>query len=80
MKAVDILLPLMVCGLSFVAGWSFGHKFNAPKKRYPIEVQCAWERNTSGSCAMLADSVNGDTVWKDGLWIVNQNIVNVEFR
>ncbi len=27
-----------------------------------------------------ADSVKGDTIWKDGISIVNKNIVNVSFK
>lgn len=30
--------------------------------------------------SMDADSVRGDTIWKDGKWIVNNNIVNVVFK
>jgi len=29
---------------------------------------------------MEADSVKGDTIWKDGLNIVNKNIINVNFK
>jgi hypothetical protein len=79
MKAVDILLPLFVGPISFCAGWAVGSKFNAPKKRYPIEVHLTSE-GSDGYLTMKADSVRGDTVWKDGLWIVNRNIVNVTFK
>ena len=52
-----------------------------PTKHYPIEVQTYW--STTGYASyptMQADSVKGDTIYKDGLGIVNKNIINIEFK
>jgi hypothetical protein len=50
-------------------------------KNYPIEVQCHWETGqVSYYPTMEADSVKGDSIWKDGLMIINKNIKNVEFK
>jgi hypothetical protein len=54
---------------------------NKPTKNYPIEVRCHWETSQSSYYpTMEADSVKGDTIWKDGNRIVNKNIRNVEFK
>ena len=51
------------------------------KKHYPIEVRCHWETSQSSYYpTMEADSVKGDTIWKDGNKIVNKNIINVIFK
>ncbi len=57
-----------------------------PTKQYPIEVQTYW--STTGYASypkkykliMEADSVKGDTIYKDGIFIVNKNILNIEFK
>jgi len=52
-----------------------------PTKEYPIEVQCHWiTSGHAGYPTMEADSVKGDTIWKDGNKIVNENIINVTFK
>ena len=52
-----------------------------PTKHYPIEVSCYWEtEQASHYPTMEADSVKGDTIYKDGLGIVNKNIKNVKFK
>jgi len=44
-------------------------------------VRCHWETSQSSYYpTMEADSVKGDTIWKDGNRIVNKNIRNVEFK
>ena len=51
------------------------------KKNYPIEVQTHWQTNQVSSYPTIeADSVKGDTIWKDGNKIVNKNIINVAFK
>ena len=50
-------------------------------KYYPIEVNCYWHTDQTASYpTMEADSVKGDTIYKDGLGIVNKNIKNVIFK
>ena len=52
-----------------------------PTKNYPIEVQTHWQTNQVSSYpTMEADSVKGDSIWKDGVMIINKNIKNVEFK
>jgi hypothetical protein len=52
-----------------------------PTKNYPIEVSCHWETGqVSYYPTMEADSVKGDSIWKDGVMIINKNIKNVEFK
>jgi hypothetical protein len=52
-----------------------------PTKNYPIEVRCHWETGqVSHYPTMEADSVKGDSIWKDGIMIINKNIKNVEFK
>ena len=50
-------------------------------KQYPIEVLTNWSTDGyQGHPTMDADSVKGDTIWKDGNRIVNKNIINVVFK
>ena len=52
-----------------------------PTKQYPIEVLTHWETSQSGAYpTMEADSVKGNTIYKDGLGIVNNNIINIKFK
>jgi len=70
--------------LLFVIGTLMGYGIclsNKSTKEYPIEVRCYWTTNGYQSYpSMEADSVKGDTIWKDGLNIVNKNIINVNFK
>ena len=51
------------------------------KKHYPIEVLTHWSTDGyQGHPSMEADSVKGDTIWKDGRKIVNKNIINITFK
>ena len=73
--------PLLLFSIGFFIGCMCGYSERKPTKKYPIEVQCYW--STSGYQSypsMDADSIKGDTIYKDGLSIVNKNIVNVNFK
>ena len=73
---------IMIMGLSigFLIGVVADCK-HENTKNYPIEVRCHWQTNqVSYYPTMEADSVKGDTIWKDGNRIVNKNIKNVEFK
>lgn len=68
-----------------IVGLILGIFLPSPKpsktKEYPIEVTTHYE--TGGywyANYMDADSVIGDTIYKDGLKIVNKSIINVEFK
>jgi hypothetical protein len=68
----------------FIVGILMGIIFprnSKPTKEYPIQVSCYWESGSMQSFpTMDADSVKGDTIWKDGNKIVNKNIINVIFK
>jgi len=71
---------LMFFILGIIAGLLFPRNIKSTKK-YPIEVRCYWTTDGYQSYpSMEADSVKGDTIWKDGLNIVNKNIINVNFK
>jgi hypothetical protein len=62
----------------FIDNWMITSKSS---KKYPIEVKCFWTTDGYQSYpTMDADSVHKDTVWKDGLYIVNKNIIDVQFK
>jgi hypothetical protein len=68
----------------FIVGISAGLLYSTstkPTKNYPIEVSCYWEtEQASHYPTMDADSVKGDTIYKDGLGIVSKNVKNVIFK
>jgi hypothetical protein len=73
--------------ISFIIGVLIGVRFCLYKleskstKKYPIEVQCYWSTNGYQSYpSMDADSIKGDTIYKDGSVIVNKNIINVSYK
>jgi len=72
---------IMIIALSIGVLIGLNHQDSKPTKHYPIEVSCHWEtEQVSYYPTMEADSVKGDTIWKDGNRIVNKNIKNVEFK
>mgnify|MGYP003660833540 CR=1 FL=1 len=76
----DYLLPIIffICGI--IIGLNFPSN-TKPSKHYPIEVKLHWETGQSGGYpTMDADSVKGDTVYKDGNLIVVKNIINIQFK
>jgi len=71
---------ILVTIFAFAMGFAFP-KNKEPKKKYPIEVQSYWSTNGYSSYpTMECDSIKGDTLWKDGVRIVNKNIINVTFQ
>jgi len=70
--------------LFFIVGIFMGLIYpcnSKPTKSYPIEVQCHWSTEGQASYPYMdADSVKGDSIWKDGNKIVNKNIINVAFK
>lgn len=78
MKNKNYLIIAIFFTLGLIGGLLFSTKTT---KHYPILVSCYWETNTTASFpTMEADSVKGDTIYKDGLKIVNKNIKNVSFK
>ena len=70
--------------LLFVIGTLMGYGIclsNKSTKKYPIEVTTNYKCDNHWYLKyMEADSVKGDTIWKDGLNIVNKIIINVNFK
>lgn len=78
-KYFAVPMSMLVFGL--VIGFGISNSKKKPTKQYPIEVRCFWSTYGFQSYpTMDADSVKGDTIYKDGLSIVNKNIVNVNFK
>jgi len=74
-------VPMTMLVFGIVIGFGIANSKKKSSKQYPIEVQCHWEtEQTSHYPSMEADSVKGDTIYKDGLRIVNKNIKNVIFN
>ena len=74
-------IPMTSLVFGLVIGFSIANSKKKPTKHYPIEVRCHWETSQSSYYpTMEADSVKGDTIWKDGNRIVNKNIKNVLFK
>lgn len=74
-------IPMSMLVFGMVIGFGLCSSKKKPKKEYPIEVQCYWSTDGyQGYPSMDVDSVKGDTIWKDGLSIVNKNINNVSFK
>jgi len=80
MKNVNYLTAAIFFILGIFAGLLYPTSTKSTK-HYPIEVSCYWEtEQTSSFPTMDADSVKSDTIYKDGLGIVNKNIKNVIFK
>lgn len=78
-KYLAIPFTMMVFGM--VIGFGLSESKKKPTKKYPIEVLTNWSTDGyQGHLSMEADSVKGDTIYKDGLGIVNKNIINVVFK
>ena len=76
-----LAVPFTMLVFGIVIGFGLSESKKKPTKHYPIEVLTHWETSQSGAYpTMKADSVKGDTIWKDGNRIVNKNIINIEFK
>ena len=74
-------IPITALVFGLVIGFGISDSKKKPTKEYPIEVKCYWSTDGYQSYpSMEADSVKGDTIYKDGLSIVNNNILNVKFK
>jgi hypothetical protein len=52
-----------------------------PTKYYPIEVETYWHvGDHEGYVPMECDSVKGDTIYKDGLVIIEKNLTYIKFK
>ena len=74
-------LPMTMLVFGVVMGFGINESKKKPSKHYPIEVKCHWETNGNGAYpTMECDSINGDTLYKDGLSIVPKNIISISFN
>jgi homoserine acetyltransferase len=77
-KGIFISISLFI---GFIVIYSILKSISNPSKKFKIIVQTAY---TSGiniyTNSMDADSVRKDTIWNDGQYIINKNIVNILFK
>ena len=74
-------IPFTMLVFGMVIGFGLSESKKKPIKKYPIEVLTNWSTDGyQGHPTMDADSVKGDTIWKDGSKIVNKNIINISFK
>ena len=74
-------IPMTALVFGLVIGFGLSDSKKKLSKHYPIEVQCHWSTNGyQGYPTMEADSVKGNIIYKDGLSIVSNNIINVTFK
>jgi hypothetical protein len=79
LKYFSFAIPVFIIGM-ITGGYVIDNE-RKPTKNYPIEVKLHWETSQTASYpTMDADSVKGDTIYKDGIHIVNKNIVNIQFK
>lgn len=76
-----LAVPFCMLVFGIVIGFGLSDSKKKPTKNYPIEVQCHWTTQQNSSYpTMEADSVKGDTIYKNGISIVNKNILNLQFK
>ena len=74
-------IPMTALVFGIVIGFGISDSKKKPIKNYPIEVICHIETNNyMDNPIMLADSVKGDTIYKNGISIVNKNILHLQFK
>ena len=75
-------IPMTALVFGLVIGFGLVSSTNKqPTKKYPLQVHIVYE--TAGyyhTPTIECDSVKGDSLWKDGLKIVNKHIVSVEYK
>lgn len=73
--------PIVMLVVGIVLGVTMPSSKPSKTKKYPIEVQCYWSTDGYQSYpTMDADSIKGDTIYKDGSMIINKNIINVSYK
>ena len=73
-------IPMIFFTLGIIAGILYPRDCE-PQKEHPVNVEVCYE--TKGywyTNTIECDSVKEDTIYKDGLFIVNKNIVNIVFK
>jgi hypothetical protein len=76
---LGIATIILVTGM--VIGFVIADLKKKPTKQYPIEVETYWHAGDhQGYVSMECDSVKGDTIYKDGLIIVEPNLTYIKFK
>ena len=76
-----LAIPMTMLMFGLVIGFGLAHSEKKPNKEYPLVVRLCYDR--AGYYDMpdiKCDSVKGDTIWRDGLQVINKHIVSVEYR
>lgn len=77
----NLWFPFLMLFLGLMLGYVAGAMPKLPTKEYPVEVTVCYETKTYWYTDYIeCDSVKGDTIWKDGLSIINNNIKNIVFK
>lgn len=65
-----------------IIGFAFRQSLlNSNKKNYPISISLFYEdRYAKFNDSFDCDSVRNDTIYKDGIFIINKNIINTSFK
>ena len=79
-KYLAVPMTMLVFGIVIGFGISDStHKH--PQKEYPVKVEVCYETKQYWYTKTIeCDSLKGDTIYKDGLFVINKNIVNVIFK
>jgi hypothetical protein len=76
-----LAVPFTMLVFGMVIGFGLSESKKKPTKRYPIEVQTHWHvGDHQGYVPMECDSVKGDTIYKDGLIIIEKNLTYIKFK
>jgi hypothetical protein len=80
-KIFNLWFPFLMLGAGFMVGYILGKMPKLPTKKYPVEVTACYEtKNYWYTDYIECDSVKRDTIFKDGLSIINKNIKNIKFK
>ena len=72
---------LMLLALGAALGYVLFESMQSKKKHYPVRVKTYWRTlDYQGGSDINCDSIIGDTIWKDGVKIVSNNIVEIRFN
>ena len=73
-------MAILLFGL--IIGFGISHSLSKQdKKNYPIKIVVFYEDKYSKfNDNFECDSVKNDTIYKDGIFIINKNIINTSFK
>lgn len=80
-KYFSIPITALVFGIVIGFGIARETVSKKPTKEYPLQVHLVYQQaGYYHTPTIECDSVKGDSLWKDGLKIVNKHIVSVEYK